>query len=1237
MGETYQPKTKVDWTSNNAYTQFKLWRKEVERIIDGPLEAKGNPVKINHIYIWAGAHAEQLIDASKSEDADLELDTPKKLLDQLAKCITHTTFYREARENFYGIKQKNGENTTTYYSRIMDLYKQAEFPADTDFLVIDKLIHGCFNPECKRKLMGKTLTDLSVKVCLDTFRKYESVDVTMKRLGDSPSTVNASYSRDPTKRSQRNGDRRKSKHKSSKPMSKSSDRKADDKKCTYCARESHPRSECPAKDATCRYCKNRGHFDKACIKKRKSKNYKQRVVEADPDSSDYEHSDFDLASVKIGAVDKKSPREVLAEVEFITTDLHTLEGKVDTGAMVSCMPLSMLQDIGLSKKDLKPSQDTLHGVSGVSLKNLGTIELDVVCNNKRKKENFYITELGNELILGLGFSKRFKLVEIASTCVQRRITAHSDSVNAVSITDESEADYDALKAKWKKHLPLGKKTGDPLEDLKLIFPTTFDGGVGLFEGEADLKLSPGAVPVQLPPRNVPLSVLPNLKKELDKMEKEGIIRPCPETTEWVHNLVIAVKKNGDLRICLDPKNLNKYLIRNIHYTASWEDAQHSFKNGKYFSTLDVKSGFWTKLLSKRSQLLTAFNTPFKKYCFIRMPFGLSISSEVFCQHMDQAVQGIPGTFPCADDVKIQGSTSERHDLHILETVERAKKAGLKFNPNKCFVKKERIEYFGRYITPDGVKPCPKKVKAISNLVAPTDKLELHSFMGTVTFLKDYIPNLSKKTHHMRGLLQKDVHYVWTSDMQAEFEDLKNIIAAAVSLIHFDPNKPAVIETDASMKGLGAVLLQDGRPVKFLSKSLSKTEKDYANIERELLAVLFACEKLKTYTFGRKTTVHTDHKPLESIFKKPISLAPDRLQRMLRRLIKFDLDVKYVGAKKVLLADTLSRLVRIDREEKDIPGLDVQIAQVMKIKPTRLTHLQEETKADATLMELKELIITGWPTSMQDTPTSVHPFWCFRDELTILDGLIMKGNRIVVPTSMRKETLKRLHDAHQGLSSTLQRARRTVYWPKMQDDITQLIEACEPCQVHARKKPRAPERQISASRPMQILGMDLMEFRRQTFLVIIDYYSGYITYSCLPDQTADSVITQLGTHFRNFGLAEQIISDNGPCFSATSFSNFCAKLEIKHLASSPHYHESNGRAERAIYTLKQVLKKATDETEAIVALAAYHDTPVSDNLPCPAELFFGRRINTRLSFIHPKPLPDYQKSQLADRRAAHLKK
>lgn len=1241
----YSPLTKVDWNSTTAYSEFRRWRKEVERIINGPLADRTDEVKMNLIFIWGGADAETLIAARIAEDVTRKPKTPAELLDQLAACLTHSTFFREAREDYYKITQHNGENTTAYFARLIDLYNLAEFPDGTQFLLVDKLIHGCVQEKCKRELMAKG-KEATVKDCLQVMRRYESVDVTMKKLSSlntsAADQVDASYTYDPTKRSQKQGARTKTSRSAPERFRSKGDNNTS---CVWCSGESHSRENCPAKSARCTFCKKYGHFERACLRKKdqdkqsvRSKSKRQHAVDVHSDhESDYE--DYcDLGAISVHALKNQKHREAFAPVVFHTQSRSpwTVKGKVDTGAMVSCMPITLLSSIGLSRKHLKPSKAIIKGISGADLKNCGTLEVEVSCNGVRARTKFYVTECDCAFILGLEFCEKFELVSLAPVCVQQSVTVIPDRIEAVHITDESQADYQALREKWRGHLPLGRKTGDPMQDLKQIFPETFDGKVGLFDGLVSLKVSPEAKPTQLPPRAVPQSLMPRLKEELDKMEAEGIIRACPETTDWVHNLVTVVKKNGTLRLCLDPRNLNKYLIRNIHYTASWEDAQHSFRNGLYFSTLDAKSGYWTKQLDEDSQLLTAFNTPFKKYCFQRLPFGLSISSEVFCEHMDRVLSGIPGTFPCADDVKVQGSTEERHDIHLLETVERAHKAGLKFNPDKCCIKKQEIEYFGRIISPSGVSPCPKKVKGIANLSAPVDKQELQSLLGTVNFMSTFIPNLSKKTHLMRSLLKRDSHFIWTSDMQKEFDSIKESIVAATELIHYNPNDPAIIETDASLKGLGVVLMQHGKPVRFLSKALTQAEMNYSNIERELLAVLFACEKLHNYTFGRPITIHTDHRPLELIFLKPISLAPARLQRMLLRLSQYDLHVKYVGAKSVLLADTLSRLVT-PGSGAAVPGLDISIAQVLKVAPTRLQSLQRDTGSDPVLMSLMTYITQGWPNSVQDLPSALHPFWCFRDELAVLDGLVMKGNRIVIPTIQRSETLDRLHDAHQGLTSTLQRARRTVYWPNMQNDVTKTIQECEDCQIYGDKQPRSPVRQISAMRPMEVLGMDLMEISGKYALVTVDFFSGFLTYDPLENATTAGVVKVLHNLVRKFGLPEKILSDNGPCFKSQEFRDFCANLDIGHVTSSPHYHQSNGRAEKSISTIKKILKKCKTNIKITRAIIAYLDTPINEVLPSPSELFFARPINTRLTMaMTPSKITDEEKTLLMEKRAMHLR-
>ena len=311
---------------------------------------------------------------------------------------------------------------------------------------------------------------------------------------------------------------------------------------------------------------------------------------------------------------------------------------------------------------------------------------------------------------------------------------------------------------------------------------------------------------------------------------------------------------------------------------------------------------------------------------------------------------------------------------------------------------------------------------------------------------------------------------------------------------------------------------------------------------------------------------------------------------------------------------------------------------MAIQPTRLETLQENTKSDPTLVALQELIKTGWPESMQDLTDSLHPYWCFRDELALMDGLVLKGSRVIIPIELQEDTLQRLHEGHHGQPAMLRRARRTVYWPGIQDDITRITQQCDECQKHAKKQSKPPERQVSTTRPMEVLGIDLMDFEGEDYVVAVDFFSGYIFYDRLASKTSKDTIDALNNIFQKLWPPERILSDNGPCFKSGEFKKFCEKLEIKHTTSSPYYHQSNGRVERAIQTVRRMKRKNHKDIEMTLALLAYHDTPISDNLPSPAELLFNRRTNTRLA---PAPQPSYlddeQKHKLAQKRSSHLKK
>ena len=422
---SYIPATKVDWTSTSAFAQFQLWRKEVERIIGGPLANKSNPVKVNHIFIWAGAHAESLIEAKKDKDPSIDVSTPVNLLDQLQSCLTHCTFFREVRCDFYNVHQMAGENTTTFFSRIMDLYRQAEFPEGSLFLVTDRLIHRCSNKEAKKKLMLLE-KEVTIKQCLDVLKKQEALEASLKRIEDAEDVrVEASFARlrdrDPTRQSQRNGARRQQ------PRPQPSRQRSagmPDFPCSWCDAETqHPRHLCPARHAVCQFCGKDGHFERACFRKRATQHQHAVDISLNPEQYYCEDDLLDLQSLSVDTTTMQS--EVYAPLTFhVKGTAFETAGKVDTGAMVSCMPLSMIPKFGLTQSDLTPSNAIIRGISGADLVNCGTVKADISCNGITAGAEFYVTRANSTLVLGLEFCRKFELVAIAPVCTHPAEAAH---------------------------------------------------------------------------------------------------------------------------------------------------------------------------------------------------------------------------------------------------------------------------------------------------------------------------------------------------------------------------------------------------------------------------------------------------------------------------------------------------------------------------------------------------------------------------------------------------------------------------------------------------------------------------------------------------------------------------------------------------------------------------------------------------------------------------------------------
>ena len=284
-------------------------------------------------------------------------------------------------------------------------------------------------------------------------------------------------------------------------------------------------------------------------------------------------------------------------------------------------------------------------------------------------------------------------------------------------------------------------------------------------------------------------------------------------------------------------------------------------------------------------------------------------------------------------------------------------------------------------------------------------------------------------------MNKKFEWHWDAQHQESFDNIKKILVSGNVLAYFDPDKETVLSVDASKDGLGAVLVQDGRPIAFASRALSDTEKRYAHIEKETLAVVFGCERFHNYLYGRKFLVESDHKPLEVIVKKTLDKAPPRIQRFLLKLQKYQFELKHVPGKKIPVADTLSRAYLPSCHSPISKKADIQVhlmLQSLPITSEKYGKMISETKRDESMKELKNLVMNGWPDHKQQLPEAVKPYWNFREEIHCADGLMFKGNCIVVPSSMRKEILNKIHDSHLGIEKCRRRARAVVYWPGMRD-------------------------------------------------------------------------------------------------------------------------------------------------------------------------------------------------------------
>jgi hypothetical protein len=756
------------------------------------------------------------------------------------------------------------------------------------------------------------------------------------------------------------------------------------------------------------------------------------------------------------------------------------------------------------------------------------------------------------------------------------------------------------------------KQNTTMKDLTKQYKDVFTG-LGCIQSNYKIQLDTKEPPTVDPPRRIPHSLQDSVKRELQRMEEMDVITKEVEPTPWVNSMTVVSKPNGKVRICIDPTKLNKAVKRAHYPTKTVEEVAANMPNAQFFSTFDANSGYWQISLDLASSKLCTFQTPWGRYRFKRLPFGITTSGDAFNQIMTGLFGDMQGVSIIVDDIIVYGSTREEHDSRVKALLDRARKVGLTLNPDKSKFRQSEVHYCGHIISKDGLKPSPEHIKPILDMESPKSKDDVRRFLALAGYLQKFMPSLSDKSKPLRQLLEKDIVFHWTEQHQNSFNRIKKDVTQAPVLKLFDPNKQITLQVDSSKYGLGATLIQDDHPVLYASKSLDKTQQNYAVIERELLAICFACQKFHQYVFGKTIKIETDHKPLIGIMAKPMHAVTARMQRMRLRLQRYDLQLTHKPGKFMYIADTLSRApLTITRKESAHELFDETLeVNVINATEERLNQLQSETAADEVLQLIMEYTQEGWPET--DVPSSAMPFHSYRHELSFEDGLLFKGSKLIIPKSMQKDMLERIHASHQGIVKSKALARESIFWPGLSSQIEDMIKRCPTCQSTRKNKPKEPLKpQEIPEIPWQKVGIDLFKFQQKEYVLCVDYYSKFPDIAYLPDTTSATLVSALKTIFARFGIPAEIVSDNGPQLASREFKNFTKSCNIKHTTSSPGYPQSNGQAERHIQTVKNLLLKAYESGgDPNLCLLGYRNSPLEGINKTPAQLLMSRRLNSQL--------------------------
>jgi hypothetical protein len=698
-------------------------------------------------------------------------------------------------------------------------------------------------------------------------------------------------------------------------------------------------------------------------------------------------------------------------------------------------------------------------------------------------------------------------------------------------------------------------------------------------GEYNIRLADNT-PVKRAPYQLSPPKMQIMRNKIDSLLKEGVIEPSNSCYSSPSFLVD--KPNGDHRLVIDYRALNKKIeidcnpIPNIHFSFHW------FAKAKYFTVIDLNQGYYQMSLGKESRHLTSFCTMWGLYQWTRVPFGLATGAQAISNLMEMIFSDLKYkyVFCYLDDLVVYSENFEQHIEHVNEVFKRLRKSGLTINPSKLKLAEKQIPFLGHLVSSQGVSIDPDRTKSIREYPPPKDSKGIARFIGAIGYYSKFIPNYAEIAAPLNALRKKDSKFVWSTQCEKAFQKLKDSIMQPPVLRLADFDKKFIVQSDASSIAIAAVLSQevDGilQPVAYASRKLTQSEQKYSTYELEGLAVVFAFEKFRLYLLHKKFLLQTDNSALSWILGHTKQLG--RIARWILKIQEFQFDVEHIRGTQNLIADTLSRMYQTEKQ------------------------LSVETIPDVSNVLLSDfpLVFQEFHTYQQQDPILKNIIERLKAKEEIFPYSLSKGvlmckvrrspdNKIVVPQILKPLIFKYFHDTclggHLGIFKTIQKVQEKFTWNGINKDIANMVKSCLLC---AQSKP-AQKKNFGflsskvADRPLQKFFLDfvgpLTRTERGNTMIFscIDAFSKYCWLIPIREGNSNSVIREMKRIFVNFSIPESIVTDNGSAFVSKKFKNFCFQLGIKHFTTIEYYPQAN-LVERIHRNLKSALIAFNNERQ-----------------------------------------------------------